>query len=68
MRADGTVEKVEIDRSSGSRVLDGAVERSSLAGPFKPFPDPLRKEADILHITRNWSFTRNDGLRIITGN
>ena len=53
---------------SGSRVLDGAVEKIvQLAGPFKPFPDPLRKEADILHITRNWSFTRNDGL-VTTGN
>jgi protein TonB len=68
VRADGTVEKIEIDRSSGSRVLDGAVEKIvQLAGPFKPFPDPLRKEADILHITRNWSFTRNDGL-VTTGN
>lgn len=68
VRADGTVEKVEIDRSSGSRVLDAAVEKIvQLAGPFKPFPDPLRKEADILHITRNWSFTRNDGL-VTTGN
>jgi len=68
VRADGTVEKIEIDRSSGSRVLDGAVEKIvQLAGPFKPFPDPLRKEADILHITRNWSFTRIDGL-VTTGN
>jgi len=68
VRADGSVEKIEIDRSSGSSVLDAAVERIvSLAGPFKPFPDPLRKDADILHITRVWSFTRSDGL-ITTGN
>jgi protein TonB len=68
VRADGTVEKIEIDRSSGSTVLDAAVERIvQLAGPFKAFPDPLRKEADILHITRNWSFTRNDAL-VTTGN
>jgi protein TonB len=68
VRADGTVEKVEIDRSSGSLVLDSAVERIvSLAGPFKPFPGALRKEADILHITRNWSFTRSDEL-VTTGN
>jgi protein TonB len=68
VRADGTVEKIEIDRSSGSRVLDSAVERIvSLAGPFKAFPDPLRKEADILHITRVWSFTRSDVL-VTTGN
>ena len=61
IRADGSVEKIEIDRSSGSRVLDAAVERIvMLAGPFKPFPDALRKDADILHITRNWAFTRSD--------
>lgn len=68
VRADGTVEKIDIDRSSGSPVLDAAVEKIvQLAGPFKPFPDPLRKEADILHITRNWSFTRSDVL-VTTGN
>jgi protein TonB len=68
VRADGTVEKIDIDRSSGSPVLDAAVERIvALAGPFKPFPDPLRKEADILHITRVWAFTRSDVL-VTTGN
>ncbi len=61
IRADGTVERVEIDRSSGSPILDIAVEKIvQLAGPFRPFPAELRKEADILHITRNWAFTRSD--------
>jgi protein TonB len=61
IRADGSVEKVEIDRSSGSSVLDAAVERIvALAGPFKPFPAKVRLETDILHITRSWSFTRTD--------
>jgi periplasmic protein TonB len=68
VRADGSVEQIDIDRSSGSPILDAAVERIvHLAGPFKPFPDALRKEADILHITRNWSFTRSDVL-VTTGN
>jgi periplasmic protein TonB len=61
IRADGTVEKVEIDRSSGSRVLDRAAKRVvQMASPFKPFPDKIRRETDILHITRNWIFTRSD--------
>lgn len=61
IRSDGTVEKVEIERSSGSRVLDRAAKRVvQLASPFKPFPDKIRKETDILHITRNWVFTRSD--------
>ena len=61
IRADGTVEKIEIDRSSGSRILDVAVEKIvQLAGPFQPFSGALRKEVEILHITRNWAFTRSD--------
>jgi protein TonB len=68
IRADGTVEHIEIDRSSGSRILDISVEKIvQLAGPFKPFPAELRKDADVLHITRNWAFTRSD-LLITTEN
>jgi protein TonB len=61
IKADGSVEKIEIDRSSGNRVLDAAVERIvMLAAPFKAFPANVRRETDILHITRTWAFTRSD--------
>lgn len=61
IRADGSVEKVEIDRSSGHPVLDRAARRVvELAAPFAPFPAAIRKDFDILSITRNWSFTRSD--------
>lgn len=61
IKANGMVEKIEIDRSSGSRLLDQAVEQIvRLAAPFKPFPAMVKRETDILHITRNWSFTRSD--------
>ena len=61
IKADGTVEQVEVDRSSGYTVLDGAARRIvELAGPFPPFPADIRSEYDILSITRQWSFTRND--------
>lgn len=61
IKADGTVERVEIDRSSGSPVLDAAVQRIvMLASPFKAFPANVRRETDILHITRTWAFTRSD--------
>ncbi|MBI1394408.1 MAG: TonB family protein [Betaproteobacteria bacterium] len=63
IRADGSVERVEIDRSSGHPVLDRAARRIvQLAAPFTPFPPDIRKEYDILSITRNWAFTRSDGL------
>jgi len=66
IKADGSVEQVEIERSSGHRVLDQAAVRIvGLAGPFMPFPLAVRSEYDILSITRMWSFTRNDlGLAI----
>jgi len=61
IRADGSVEKVEIDRSSGYRVLDSAARRAvDLAGPFPPFPAVMRKDWDILSISRTFSYTRSD--------
>jgi protein TonB len=61
IKADGSVEKVEIDRSSGHRMLDAAARRVvDLAGPFPPFPAAVRKEWDILSISRTWMFTRSD--------
>ena len=61
IKADGSVERVEIDRSSGNPVLDAAVQRIvMLAAPFKAFPANVRRETDILHITRTWAFTRSD--------
>ena len=61
IRADGTVERVDIDRSSGHVILDDAAQRIiELAGPFPQFPASIRGEYDVLSITRQWSFTRND--------
>ena len=61
IKADGSVEKVEIDRSSGFRLLDTAARRAvDLAGPFPPFPAAVRKDWDILSISRTFSYTRSD--------
>jgi protein TonB len=61
--ADGRIEAVEIDRSSGSKILDtAAIKIVELAAPFAAFPDDMRKKADILSITRTWTFTRSDQL------
>ena len=60
-KADGSVEKVEIDRSSGYRLLDSAARRAvDLAGPFPPFPAAVRKDWDILSISRTFIYTRSD--------
>lgn len=61
--SDGRIETVDIDRTSGSKILDAAAIRIvQLAAPYAPFPDDMRKKADILSITRTWTFTRSDQL------
>ncbi len=61
LRADGTLEEVRVLRSSGSDVLDQAAVRIvNLAAPYAPFPPDIRKETDVLDITRTWQFLSNN--------
>ncbi len=61
--SNGHIEAVEVDRSSGSKILDAAaVKIVELAAPYAAFPDDMRQKADILSITRTWTFTRSDQL------
>lgn len=63
IKADGSLEKLEINQSSGHKVLDEAAQRIvKLSAPFAPFPDNIRKDTDILSITRTWTFTKQDSL------
>ena len=63
IRADGSVESVEVSRSSGQRILDAAAQRIvRLAAPFARLPPDIRKDTDILSITRTWTFTSTDKL------
>jgi protein TonB len=63
IKPDGEVESVEINRSSGKKVLDQAAIRIvRLAAPFDRFPDAIRRDTDILYITRTWTFARGDQL------
>ena len=61
VRPDGTVETIELDRSSGLKVLDQAAFRIvKMAAPFSVFPDAIRKDTDLLVITRTWFFAQGD--------
>ncbi len=63
INGDGSVENIEINRTSGSRVLDAAaVKIVEMSGPFAPFPPDIKRDTDILHITRTWTFTKADSL------
>ena len=61
IKADGSLEGIEINKSSGSKILDDAAKRIvELAAPYTRFPDDIKKDTDILSITRTWSFTQED--------
>jgi protein TonB len=63
IKADGSLERVEINRPSGQRILDAAALRIvQLAAPFAAFPADIARDTDILSITRTWIFTRSDQL------
>jgi periplasmic protein TonB len=60
VKADGSVEQVRVLHSSGHKILDDAAVRIvRLAAPYSPFPNEIRKETDILDITRTWQFLRS---------
>ncbi len=61
LNKDGSINQITVRRSSGHQVLDDASIRIvELAAPYSPFPDQIRKETDILHITRTWQFLNNN--------
>lgn len=58
VREDGSVDKVEIDRSSGNKDLDRHVQRIvDLAAPFARFSPEMRSEYQVYDIISTWTFT-----------
>lgn len=57
INTDGTIRHVDVLRSSGQKLLDDAAVRIvRLAAPFAPLTPEMRKDTDVLHITRTWVF------------
>ncbi len=64
INADGSLQNIDLRRSSGHQILDDAAKRIvKMASPYRPFPEKLRKQADIIHITRSWEFLSSHELR-----
>jgi protein TonB len=63
INSDGELVKTDLRQSSGHQILDDAAKRIvKLAAPFSAFPNKLRKEADVIHITRSWEFKSSNQL------
>lgn len=64
IKSDGSLEKIEIRRSSGHPILDAAAKHIvEMGAPYAVFSDNMRKEADVIDITRTWTFTKDDSLK-----
>ena len=54
---DGSIESIDIMRSSGIDEIDhAAVNIVQMAAPYSPLPDNITDRVDVLHITRTWRF------------
>ena len=59
IRADGSLQQVEVRRSSGHRELDAAaVGIVRLASPFVPFPPAMRERYPTLRFAYEWQFLK----------
>lgn len=66
VRADGGLEGVEVDKSSGHLVLDKAlVSAIRLSAPFKSFPPDFPPSVEVLSVTQTFHYVADDlGSRI----
>ena len=63
IKSDGSLDAVEVQRSSGHQILDRAAERIvKMGSPYANFPVNIKRDTDILVITRTWTFARGDKL------
>ncbi len=64
IRSDGSLVSVEIDRSSGHKVLDDAARRIvHMGAPYGAFPPTMREDTgDVIVFTRTLTFTQRDSL------
>ncbi|MEQ1558062.1 MAG: TonB family protein [Methyloglobulus sp.] len=63
VKADGSIYKIQISKSSGFPALDEAAKRIvRMSAPFPPLPNDLLKELNVLVITRKWKFSDESGM------
>ncbi|MGZ5049520.1 MAG: TonB family protein [Methylobacter sp.] len=63
IKADGSIYSIRISQSSGNAELDEAAKKIvRMSAPFAPLPMELRKELDVLVITRVWKFSDESGM------
>ena len=60
---DGSLNRVELWRSSGHKILDdAAIAIVKQASPFPPLPQAIKEQSEVLKIPRTWKFMLNNTL------
>lgn len=63
IRSNGSIESIVVDRGSGQKILDlAAAKIVEMGGPYSAFPSDIKRDTDILYITRTWTFAPGDSL------
>jgi protein TonB len=63
IKPDGSVEEVQIDRPSEHKILnEAALKIVRMGAPYAPFPPDIKRDTDLLVITRTWTFAPGDRL------
>jgi protein TonB len=65
--ANGSVERVLIEKSSGSKTIDAAAKRIVHdAQPYKRFSKEILEKYGVLDLTMTWTFSRSEALNLET--
>jgi protein TonB len=57
IRSDGRIDSIQIEQSSGHKLLDESAQRiMRLSAPFEPFDSVMSRKIDLIYITRQWRF------------
>ncbi len=60
LSAKGRIESITINKTSGNKALDeAAIKIVKLGEPYAVFSERMRKEVDLINITRIWKFTED---------
>tara|TARA_B110000285_G_scaffold229628_1_gene294700 strand:- start:242 stop:1051 length:810 start_codon:yes stop_codon:yes gene_type:complete len=61
LASEGQIKQIIVNKSSGFDALDkAAIKIVELGEPYAAFSDKMRKEVDIINITRTWKFTEEN--------
>lgn len=61
INSEGMIEKMIINKGSGQKALDeAAMNIVKMGEPYAKFSNEMKKEVDIINITRRWKFTEDN--------